>query len=401
MRPLAKLSLFVSALSAASTCIAGQGVPSAMGYWALPIGPQGSAPPGYHSLAAQVEADACGVCHPKQHQEWRTSLHAKADSMGLLGQLPAFDAATQRQCLECHAPRAEQQALWFEQGTAALGQLKGVDCTACHVRKHQRFGPNTVVHTPHGKVESLPLFQESAFCAPCHQFGEDGVALNGKPLENTYQEWLASRHGHEGRSCQSCHMPEGQHQFKGIHDPDMTRQGLKLEVRRTELGVAARAWNAGAGHALPTYPTPRIRLALHWSEGRLQRRREHVIQRHLDWNSIEGWRELSDTRLLPDESVELAQSLAPSVQAMITVVVEPDADYHDRVYPELLDALDESLSDSDLALLDTAWRASGQSSYCLYRSNCPPWKGADFLCPVTIPDSQSSPPVCAPSEEDS
>lgn len=60
-------------------------------------------------------------------------------------------------------------------------------------------------------------------------------------------------------------------------------------------------------------------------------RREHVIQRRLDWNPIEGRRELSDTRLLPDEGTELVQPLASSSQATLTVIVEADADYHDRV----------------------------------------------------------------------
>ncbi len=253
------------------------------------------------------------------------------------------------------------------------------------MRKHQRFGANNRNGTPHGSVEALAIFNQSAFCTPCHQFGKDAVSLNDKPLENTYQEWRASRHAQQGRSCQTCHMPRGQHQFKGIHDPQMTRQGLKLEARRTSLGIEARAWNAGAGHALPTYSTPRIRLSLEWSEAEDQRRREHVIQRRLDWNPIEGWRELSDTRLLPDESAELVQPLAPSSQATLTVIVEPDADYYDRVYPALVDMIGESLPDSDLALLKSAWLESGRSSYVLYRSHCPPWTGTEVRCPVTIP----------------
>lgn len=386
MRRLAMFGLLISALGQAPTCIAGEAVQSAIGYWTLPVAPQGTAPPDYHPVATRVAADACGVCHPRQYEQWQESLHARADSMGLLGQLQAFDATTQRRCLECHTPRAEQLALWANTGAASVGQLGGVDCAGCHVREHRRFGPNTRDPTPHGKVETLSLFQQSAFCAPCHQFGEEGVTLNGKPLENTYQEWLASRHAQEGRSCQSCHMAKGQHHFKGIHDPQMTRQGLKLQVHRTAGGVEARVWNAGAGHALPTYPTPRIRLLLEWSEGEDRQRREHVIQRRLDWNPIEGWREWSDTRLLPDESAELVQPLARWSQATVSVIVEPDADYHDRVYPELLNMIGASLSDINLALLEAAWLESGRSNYLLYRSNCPLWTGSEVLCPVTIPD---------------
>lgn len=384
---LAALRALMSLMLAATpTCIVHATVQSGLGYWTLPVPQQGSVPLTHHRLAARIDAAACGLCHPQPYEQWRKSLHARADSMGLLGQLPALAAATRGKCLECHIPRAEQQALWGKSRTAAVGQLQGVDCAGCHVRKHQRFGANTRDGTPHGTVEALSLFQQSAFCAPCHQFGEDGVSLNGKPLENTYQEWLASRHAQEGRSCQTCHMPQGQHHFRGIHDPQMTRRGLKLEVHRRSFGIDARAWNAGAGHALPTYPTPRIRLLLEWSEGEHRRRREHTIQRHLDWNPIEGWRELSDTRLLPDQTAELIQPLAHSNQATLTVIVEPDADYHDRVYPELLAMLGDSLSEQDLALLERAWLESGQSSYRLYRSNCPAWTGSDVLCSVTIPD---------------
>jgi hypothetical protein len=386
MRRLAIFGLLVPALAQAPICIAQDAGQSASGYWTLPVARQGTAPPDYHPVAARITADACGVCHPRQYEQWQESLHAKADSMGLLGQLPAFDATTQRRCLQCHTPRAEQLAFWANTGASAVGQLGGVDCAGCHVRKHQRFGPNNREATPHGKVEARSLFQQSAFCAPCHQFSEEGVSVNGKPLENTYQEWLDSRYAKEERSCQSCHMAKGHHQFKGIHDPQMTRQGLKLQVHRTAGSVEARVWNAGAGHALPTYPTSRIRLLLEWSEGEDRRRRQHVIQRRLDWNPIEGWREWSDTRLLPDESAELVQPLTPSSQSTVSVIVEPDADYHDRVYPELLKMIGESLSDINLGLLEAARLESGRTSYRLYRSDCPPWTGSKGFCPITIPE---------------
>jgi len=43
-----------------------------------------------------------------------------------------------------------------------------------------------------------PAFLSSEFCQSCHQFAPDGLALNGKLLENTYAEWKASRFAPEG-----------------------------------------------------------------------------------------------------------------------------------------------------------------------------------------------------------
>jgi hypothetical protein len=84
-----------------------------------------------------------------------------------------------------------------------------------HLRGHRRHGPRAIPETPHGAVLDLPLYRQAEFCAPCHQFDDPGVAVNGKHLEDTYREWQGSRHAREGRTCQACHMPEGYHGFKG------------------------------------------------------------------------------------------------------------------------------------------------------------------------------------------
>ena len=63
-----------------------------------------------------------------------------------------------------------------------------------------------------------------------------------------------------GIQCQHCHMPNREHTWKGVHDPATFRQGIAVVAvaARTAGGVTARArvTNVGAGHYLPTTPTP-------------------------------------------------------------------------------------------------------------------------------------------------
>ncbi len=78
-------------------------------FWSLPVPLQGAMPEAHNSPALDTQPEKCAACHPRIYRQWRTSLHAEAVSAGLLGQLPAFDDDTVKDCLNCHAPRAEQQ----------------------------------------------------------------------------------------------------------------------------------------------------------------------------------------------------------------------------------------------------------------------------------------------------
>ena len=62
-------------------------------------------------------------------------------------------------------------------------------------------------------------------------------------------------------------MPERKHLWRGIHDPDMLRRGLAVDLKLTPLEAGAyraevTARNQGAGHHLPTYMVPKIDLVL-------------------------------------------------------------------------------------------------------------------------------------------
>jgi hypothetical protein len=98
-----------------------------------------------------------------------------------------------------------------EQRQAFLAQLSGApadsapvpaeagnSCASCHVRGHRRYGPPPVPadqrptgDDPHGAAVHSTDFERSEFSQGCHQFPAS-LAVNGKPLENTFAEWLAS-----------------------------------------------------------------------------------------------------------------------------------------------------------------------------------------------------------------
>lgn len=343
-------------------------------YWNPPVISVGEPPRDAHPLVQAYDAASCGVCHVSQHRSWSASIHARAFSPGLAGQLPGFTRDEQEACLVCHAPRREQHVEYFARGHAAT--LDGVDCAACHVRAFTRFGPRDVKNTPHGRVAGLPLFRQSEFCASCHQFGPDGLAFNGKPLENTYEEWKASRFARDGITCQSCHMPGKRHEFRGIHDPEMTRKGITVRAVRERQHIRLTATNVGAGHHLPTYTTPLIRIEISGDN----KRREHTIRRELAWDPRQGLREVRDTRLAAGENILLTLDLPPDAPGQVVVTVDPGHDYHARIFPDLLASLGATLSAQAQTMLHSARNTARAQIYELYRLHCEPWGGHDTEC---------------------
>ncbi len=53
------------------------------------------------------------------------------------------------------------------------------------------------------------------------------------------------------------------------------------------------------------------------------------------------------------------------------VIVEPDVDYHEHVYPLLIEKLADDSSHTAVEQLESARYCSGQPIYVLYSFNCP------------------------------
>lgn len=333
-------------------------------HWTLPIPAQGPAPSEWSALESSLSARDCGACHPEQHARWSTSLHARAYSPGFSGQLiegALADPEQIRHCQTCHAPLSEQQP--FDAAGAPNPQHRpelrhqGIVCASCHVRAHRRYGPPRRADAilpegpaPHGGFEARIEFTESRFCAECHQFFDD-PGIEGKPIQNTYTEWLHSPAATEGRPCQSCHMPDRAHEWRGIHDREMVRSGVDVALQvhgvdASSLRARLVVRNRDVGHAFPTYVTPRVFVEL-WQEDAKGRAiegtsEEGVIGREIDFAST-PWAERFDTRVLPGQSFVLEYE-QPRRSAAVAIAgrVRVDPSFHYRgVFQDLLRSLSD------------------------------------------------------------
>jgi len=353
-------------------------------HWAQPVPPQGDPPPRFTALEASLAPESCAACHPAQFADWNTSLHSRAMGPGIRWQLRVFGQGEANDCLRCHAPLAEQKALaaleygWANAPTAPMPDyvsadlhLRGNTCASCHVRRHQVFGPPAAHHdpAPHGGFVEQQAFGDSRFCAPCHQFPAGARSLEGKLIENTYEEWRASPSARAGVSCQSCHMPDRRHVWRGIHDPDTVRKGLRreLELKRLDdgrLDIRARITAPGVGHYFPTYVVPKVLISLHLvGAGGERELARQVIGRTV---SVDMDKEWSDTRIPPGGNSELAlQVAAPPAPYRVEMRLEvAPAEHYARMYRAMLQR-NPDMEAATLALLREALRQADAASYRL------------------------------------
>lgn len=368
-------------------------------HWQRPLPYQGETPPGFSPLEASLDPRACGTCHPRQLQDWQGSLHARAMGPGMLGQLREMepnDRAGHQACLRCHAPLAEQAdelTAWIaddktvsdpptENAEASPLSHQGLICAACHLRDWVIHGPpprddgGGILEGAHDGFQTSTAFEDSRFCAACHQFEPDGFALNGKLLENTFEEWRASPQAAAGQSCQSCHMPDRRHLWRGIHDKATVLSGVEITLDRMAISgasITARLTlsNSGVGHHFPTYVTPRVLLEAvqldHADTPIPHTRQERIIARQVSLNLSE---ELFDTRLAPGESSSLDYRLPRDGRAgtlRLRIQVEPDLFYRD-FYRAVLSSGAEG---KGAGMLRRALRAAETSAYTLYQREIP------------------------------
>jgi hypothetical protein len=328
-------------------------------HWARPLAPQGQLSAKLAAQGISLAPESCASCHASQFEDWRQSLHSKAMGPGIMGQLvdmPAHARDDHQSCIRCHAPLAEQADSLVESITKIKQQRlpvassdglhsQGLVCAGCHVRNQEWHGPPRrdgsepgaeAKNYPHDGWKANRAFESSQFCAACHQFKDDEYALNGKLLENTYQEWLDSRYPALGVSCQSCHMPDRRHLWKGIHDAETVKQGITIrtgDIAFSNNRITARLSikNSGVGHYFPTYVTPKVVV--------------HGFQQDAGGNKLAGTeqlfiigrqvtldlsREVADTRIAPDAEATFDYHVArqPSAIDLVwQVEVQADAFY--------------------------------------------------------------------------
>jgi len=379
----------------AGLMLAGAGVNPGLpdGYWNEPQSALADMPHGWSALETNLHPEACAQCHQEQFDVWKDSLHAQAYSSGMVGQFADMGVAGANDCLICHAPLKQQhyrnEADMLHSLTLKLKHPAGVDraadvdaqalplrhsgisCAVCHVRGWQRFGPPPrgsaqVGHLPgvaHGGFTATRAFEQSQFCASCHQFPAS-MAINGKPLENTLVEWKQSRFSTQGITCQQCHMPDRRHEFRGIHDPDMVRKGLAVQLIQRDHAAVFTMTSRWIGHAFPTYVTPKVVIAAQAlnAAGDVLRDWQWEIVRQVEYQ--DGWQERRDTRLMPGESRDFVADNIPdeTTHVRYRVRVIPDH-FYKGVYTSLLAG---SLEDVANRHITHAMHRADSDDYLLY-----------------------------------
>lgn len=344
-------------------------------HFEAPVAAQGEPPEQWTDYEKGLDPQSCGSCHPQQLADWQESWHHLAMGPGTMGQLVDWDGKNDRtvgQCNRCHAnlveqyprvPAAEQDAegkTVYVDNPVYDPELRdaGLTCAGCHVRAHERFGPPKPGEEPdtsapgedsgraplaervgpHGGYVPRAEFQQASFCSSCHDFTKNQLALEGKLIQETGEEWRRTSYAAEGVTCQDCHMPEGRHTWKGIHDKDMVASGVEMSAEASvnddflaKVQASLTLTNTGVGHRFPTYTTPEVKLYLEQVDASGQpiegTRREGSVARRITPNLK---KELYDTRLLPGESYTLPYEVrraSGAVAVRASVEVWPDEAY--------------------------------------------------------------------------
>jgi hypothetical protein len=274
-----------------------------------------------------TSSKACSNCHPMIMSQWQKNAHGQAtanarffsmyDGTNLSGTMvvtPGYRLDfpdTAGNCANCHAPGAAVDGYL----TSGMDDVRDVitasiHCDYCHKVGGVYLNPATgsvYANTPgvqsqrvlrpppgddifFGQFDDIPdpdsylqLYDESQYCAPCHQF-----SFWNTPVYESFSEWLASPYADEGITCQQCHMPPTgdsyfalpevgglphppaqipSHRDVGAADVNLLQQTVTLTLTVRQVGnlvvATVTIYNSGAGHHVPTdYPGRQLLLLL-------------------------------------------------------------------------------------------------------------------------------------------
>jgi len=288
-----------------------------------------------------LSAKECGGCHADFYAEWRTTIHSQAWTDPYFQADWTFDNS-QHVCRNCHTPLDRQQPhtilgfrdkdKWdpvLEPNPAFDPELQheGVTCAACHLREGKIVGVLGDTNAPH----PVKLLEDpNQICIRCHVVEGDRWDMFFRfPPCGTVAEIEATIQspGHTGEvtvqstsglGCVACHMPAverplvaggetrmvRQHLWRGGHDPQMVKRGLKVELNEITLTRAGKRrfqltlTNVGAAHYLPTGTPDRhlmVRISVTDQEGKLVKEQNHTLVRTVLWRPFII--DLRDTRL--------------------------------------------------------------------------------------------------------
>ena len=163
---------------------------------------------------------------------------------------PAAGALIEDKCLRCHAP-AQQYGMRESGRLMKVTDLDdsgrdGATCSVCHQISAEGLGERRSytggfvinseqrIYGPHAKPFLMPMIHhvgytayesrhilESSLCGTCHTvitptLDSDGRAVGEFVEQAPYLEWIASGYPAQGRTCQSCHMPQLRNRSGGV-----------------------------------------------------------------------------------------------------------------------------------------------------------------------------------------
>lgn len=168
-------------------------------------------------------------------------------------------------------------------------------------------------------------------------------------------------------------MPDRRHLWRGIHDPETVRAGLRIETSPPalaggQIASTVEITNHGVGHAFPTYVTPRVVVEI-GQESTAGKLIADTVDRHLIARdvSLDLSTELDDTRIMPDEVRRYTYQHPRHPQArrlVARITVEPDAFYTEFYRATLRD----SSQVKGRASIREALRRTEASPYLLYQA---------------------------------
>lgn len=190
-----------------------------------------------------LSATDCKTCHPAEYREWRSSMHAYAQTSPVFVAFNAFVAQSTGGtsgtfCVRCHTEigisQGEGSLIPNNERSAIAMQSNGcINCHAMNTRDGQASSlfrvpipgdPEPVIYGPfYGHDEKAPgiapdspmrlikaphktmyrgYIKNSRLCGACH----DVLLPDGTRLEEAFSEWRNSPYARKGITCQNCHM---------------------------------------------------------------------------------------------------------------------------------------------------------------------------------------------------
>jgi hypothetical protein len=174
----------------------------------------------------------CKRCHLRAYEEWETSAQSQsietaAFRVTLDRFLKSVSDDQQNMCFQCHAPHILEYGHlgegFIDEVKSRNPQIDGVGCSQCHLIReidpdtrppHPKFalgqtiygGYNNAAKNLAHESQELELYKNSQYCVTCH----DSLPQTGgtAQLPDWLGAWKTSQAVIEGKTCQSCHMPE-------------------------------------------------------------------------------------------------------------------------------------------------------------------------------------------------